>query len=434
MPNRVHPEIADGLMRIGVIDCHEHLPEESERVKRKLDFGDLLWGYAASDLAVAGLSPADHQRLTSPDVDLDEKWRLIEPYYPKVRYTAYFRVLQIALRDLYGIDEISRRTWHEITEQIRRRNKPGFYRWVLKEKAGIEVSLNNSLEEWPVRHPTDPELFLQDLSVVKLLDGPLPIKELQAVTGEDISRFDHYRDAIDKCFAKYAPITGAVKQQAAYGRSLHFEDVPADRARRVFDSMTAPETLAPADLKVLQDWAMHHCVQLCIEHDLTMKIHTGYLAGFDYMPLEHTRPSHLNGLFIKYPNARFDLFHIGYPYQEEVLALAKHFRHVYTDMCWVWIIDPLAARRFFKQAVLALPGNKVFGFGGDYPHPENAYGHLQIAREQMGIALTELLEEGWLDVAEAIEVAQRVLHDNPVECFRIDQKRQALRQSVAEIG
>jgi len=434
MSEAILPEIAENLAAIPVIDCHEHFPEESTRIRKNLDFGHLFTGYAGSDLAVAGMPQADVQRLTNSQADIDEKWRLIEPYYQRTRNTAYIRALEIAFRDLYGIESLTQKTYRQLTEQIRKHNKPGLYRWVLKEKCNIELCLNNSLDEWPFRERSDPDFFLQDLSIVKLLQWPPPVEELQQATGTTIKKFDDYRDAIDACFAKYAGIADAVKQQAAYSRPLRFEDVPEDRARRIFDSMTDPEAVCPADCKALQDWALHHCVQLCIEHDLPMKIHTGYLAGNDYMDLDQIKPADLNNLFIKYPQARFDLFHIGYPYQEEVLALAKHFANVYVDMCWVWIIDPLAARRFFQQAVVSVPGHKIFGFGGDYGQIEPAYGHLQIARQQMGIALTRLVEDGWLSVKEALGVARRVLHDNPTECFRIEPKRRALRETMAEAG
>ena len=36
----------------------------------------------------------------------------------------------------------------------------------------------------------------------------------------------------------------------------------------------------------------------------------------------------------------FDIFHIGYPYQQTLSALAKNFANVYIDMCWAHIISP----------------------------------------------------------------------------------------------
>ena len=74
--------------------------------------------------------------------------------------------------------------------------------------------------------------------------------------------------------------------------------------------------------------------------------------------------------------------------------------------------------------------SKILGFGGDYAHIEPVYSHFKIAAEQLRIGLTELSEDGWLTVPTALDIARRVLRDNPIECCRIDKKRQALRQAT----
>jgi len=432
MTAKPDPEIMAAIAEIPIIDCHEHLPEESTLVSEHADFGCLFSGYAGSDLNVAGMPEEQIKKLTTEPMDPQEKWRMFEPYYRKTRHTAYIRAVEIAIRDLYGIARLDEGTCVQVTERMQQARKEGFYRWLFKEKCGIEVSMVNCLDNWPFREKTDPEFFIQDLSIVKLLLWPPPVEELEKATGKSIRKFDDYRDAIEAVFDKYAPIAGAVKQQVAYHRVLQFDEVPEDEARRIFDSMTDPENVDPADRKKLQDWAFHHCARLCAEHDIVMKIHTGYKAGSNYMELQHIKPGPLDKVFVKHPGTRFDLFHIGYPYQEEVLAFAKHFTNVYVDMCWIWIIDPLAARRFLKQAIVAVPGHKVFGFGGDYgSQAELVYGHLRIALQQIGIALTEMVAEGWLTLSQAVEVARRILHDNPVECFRLPEKRQALRKAMA---
>ena len=149
------------------------------------------------------------------------------------------------------------------------------------------------------------------------------------------------------------------------------------------------------------------------------------------MDLRHVEPARLTNLFVQYPAARFDLFHIGYPYQEEVLALAKHFSNVYVDMCWVWIIDPQASGRFLKQFVTAVPANKLFAFGGDYEVAEPVYGHLRIARDGIARALGELVDDGYLGSSEALTIARRILRENAMEVFRVEEKRDRARRATA---
>jgi predicted TIM-barrel fold metal-dependent hydrolase len=258
--------------------------------------------------------------------------------------------------------------------------------------------------------------------------------------GESIGSFADYERAIDGLFELHAPIADAVKQQSAYWRVQHFEDVTAADAERVFDrARLQPDRVAQGEQKQLQDWAFHRCIRLAIEHDLPIKIHTGYKAGVNFMDLSHVQPDRLANLFAQYPKARFDLFHIGYPYQEDVLALAKHFANVHVDLCWAWImdlcwawiIDPQASGRFLKQFVTAVPSNKLFAFGGDYRIAEPVYGHLRIARDGIARALTELVDEDYLDCSEAVTVARRILRENAMEFFRIEEKRRRAREVIA---
>ena len=439
---RIHPEIQAAVGAIRVVDTHEHLEEESVRLAREsLDFVSLFDGYASHDLISAGMPVADWQRCTRADAPLDEKWKLLEPHYRAARNTAYIRAVDIAIRDLYGIETLGGDSVGTLTQRMRERNQPGVLSWILRERSGIEVAQINTIapeagELIPpfFRDPCDPDLFLQDIGVAPLLSWPPPIQALERDTGVSITRFEHYEQAIEKLFELRGPLADAIKQQSAYWRVQSFDDVPAEDAERVFDrAHREPDRVTPAEQKTLQDWAFHRCIRLAIEHDLPIKIHTGYKAGFNFMDVRHIQPTSLTNLFVQYPEARFDLFHIGYPYQEEVLALAKHFANVYVDMCWAWIIDPRASLRFLEQFVTAVPSNKLFAFGGDYVVAEPVYGHLRIARDGIARALSELVDEDYLTTPEALAIARRILRENALDVFRVEEKRARVREEAATL-
>ena len=48
-----------------------------------------------------------------------------------------------------------------------------------------------------------------------------------------------------------------------------------------------------------------------------MQIHTGIQEGNGNI-LTNSKPTDLNEIFLEYPNMRFDIFHIGYPYHMEL--------------------------------------------------------------------------------------------------------------------
>ena len=129
--------------------------------------------------------------------------------------------------------------------------------------------------------------------------------------------------------------------------------------------------------------------------------------------------SDLCPLLKDFPDTRFVLMHIGYPYQDEFIALAKHYPNVSIDMCWAWIINPAAGVRFVKEFLLAAPANKLFTFGGDYIPVEPVCRHSCIARLGLTQALTELVDEGWIALEETPVLVERLMRGNALETFPV---------------
>ncbi|MEM3003865.1 MAG: hypothetical protein QXK96_01020 [Candidatus Bathyarchaeia archaeon] len=128
-----------------LIDTHEHLQREDNRVKSEVDvLATFLLQYASSDLISSGLSYRDYQTILDPHQPLEKRWEIFSPYWERMKNTSYARVLDIAARDLYGY-EINDQTYKKISDKMKEVNKKGLYRWVLKEKAGIEISLQDTL-------------------------------------------------------------------------------------------------------------------------------------------------------------------------------------------------------------------------------------------------------------------------------------------------
>src|SRR5205823_1131849 len=128
-------------------------------------------------------------------------------------------------------------------------------------------------------------------------------------------------------------------------------------------------------------------------------------------------PADLCPLLRQYPEARFVLMHIGYPYQDEMIALAKHYANAFIDLCWTWIISPTACVRFVTEFLTTAPVNKLLGFGGDYIPIEPVVGHARTARQGLALALTELVEDGWMNELEATAAAERILRGNGLDLF-----------------
>lgn len=119
--------------------------------------------------------------------------------------------------------------------------------------------------------------------------------------------------------------------------------------------------------------------------------------------------------------------HICYPYYEDLIAVAKHWTNAYVDMCWSWIINPVGAKDFLKKYLVTAPANKILTFGGDYRVVEPVLGHAVIARQGIALALSELVEERWLSLGDALELVDPIMHGNARRIFRLPEKEKALR-------
>jgi hypothetical protein len=422
-------EIRQALDQIRMIDTHEHLDTEEEFIGQAVDFGRLFLHYANCDLISAGCPPADIERLQlDPNLSPRDKWGLIAPYWGYVRDTGYGRCLELAIRDLYDLEGLSADTVEPLSERMAANRRPGFYREVY-DRAGIAVALWNRLDRlgpiprmWTPAY--DRRVFVQDmLGACMNLAEP----EWQTGWGREILCLDDYLGAIEERFCAHARHASALKIGLAYERPLYFADRTRAEIEPLFNRALNGGWSRNIDLPTqseicaIQDYLMHFCLQQCNKHDLTVKFHTGLQEGNGNI-IGNSRAALLSNLFVKYPNVRFDIYHISYPYHEELATLAKNFANVAIDFCWMWIINPAAARRALGDFLDAVPANKIHGFGGDFIFIEGAYAHALMAKEGIARTLANKVMDGDMRVERAIEIGRWLLRDNPIQWFGLRDK------------
>ncbi len=110
-----------------------------------------------------------------------------------------------------------------------------------------------------------------------------------------------------------------------------------------------------------------------------------------------------------------------------MIALARHYANCYVDMCWAWLMSPVAGVNSLKQCLVTAPSNKVLTFGGDYIPVEPVLGHVALARRGIARALTELVEEGWLDLESALSLTEPIMRGNARALFNLDLKTTKLQ-------
>ena len=433
-PARAHPAVWEKVHQTPLIDTHEHLIEEKDRLAgtshprvRADDWSLLLSHYLNSDLLVAGMLREAYDKFFSPETDPVAKWRLLEPYWPAVKNTGYGQAVRIAMRQLYDVDDLSRESVAKVQAGYEKTRRPGFYKHILCDLAQIESCQVNCLSA-PFGESPMPKLLMQDLSIVGMFAGP-NLSGFGKPTGIDVRTLDDWHRVIDWWFAKYGKYAVAVKSQNAYSRDIDYEKVDAERAEGAFAKRLENQLLSSAEKKALEDHLFWYAVRKATECELPIKLHTGYYAGQNSMPLGRLirNPGSATDLCRAAPETRFVFMHICYPYYEELISVAKQYGNAYVDMCWSWIINPVAAQDFLKKILVTAPASKILTFGGDYVPVEPVLGHAAIARRGIALALSELVEDGWLSLSDALALVDPIMHGNARHIFNLAEKTKALQ-------
>jgi hypothetical protein len=425
----VNRGLQDLIAATPFIDIHEHLVEErtrlagagANRLQPCMDAALLFAHYSKDDLWCAGMTAEERDQFFSASVDPADKWRLVEPAWRRARHTGYQRAIAESVRRLFGVDELNAMTFNTVTEAMQRQVAPGFYRQVLREYAGVEACQVNSLEDDLVCNTQYPDIMPQDMSIMRLSTAmsPATMRDFGARSGLPIATLADWHAVIEWAFATYGGSVVAVKSWAAGGRRLNYDRVSAEEAAPLYARLVQGETLEAAAKKALQDHLMRRCLDHAGKAGLPVKFHCGGQAGNDRMPLEWIRQhaGDLCPLLADFPSVTFVLMHMGYPYQDEFIALAKHYRNVVVEMSWAWIVAPVTGVRFVKEFLMAAPSHKLLPFGGDYATVENIVGHAAIARQGLTQALSELVADDWLTERDALGLVEPLLRGNARALF-----------------
>jgi len=427
LPQRGYEQrISEFINTMRVVDTHEHLEAQSGWMRSgKLDFMLLLQHYTYDDIRSAGMSKQVFNKLLTDSLTVMEKWNILNPFWEWTSNTAYSRAALLTAEKLFGVKDLNETTVEDLSAKISRAYQTDWYNHVLIEKCGIDYVVVDGDNH----NIGDPAIFryVKRFGEFIFAVSAQKIETVAKQQNTPIKTLDDFVTALGVAFHKAMDKENvAVKIGTAYERTLFFEDVSRERAEAVFNKiMSLPAgTLLPyngSEIKPLQDYMVHRILDLARATNTPVQIHTGLQAG-DGNYIENSNPTLLANLFLKYRDVKFILFHGGYPFGGQYGSLAKNFRNVYLDMCWLYIISPSYSERYLHEWLETVPANKIMAFGGDFRNVENIYGHLLFAKQVVTRVLTEKVRDGYFSEKEALKIAQMILHDNAVRILKLDKQ------------
>ena len=426
-------DIAAVIQQTPLVDTHEHMRGEESYLEECPDIlSQLFQNYVPADLFVAGASKEALDRLLdSSHTDVAARFAPVQEAWARVQHTGYGEAVSIIANELYGIEELTPDSIAAAQEKNAGFIQPGERLRLLRDEANLDHIQTDAFTIQVTPDRSGPDFFFYDISWAEMCSGKPNHEEIAKHTGLEVSDLTSLRRVMETIFQKFSTPAIAVKSQHAYNRTLRWQERSDAEAAKALDIyLRDGEDIDETARRTLGDWCWARGVELCIEHDLPMKLHTGYYAGHSRMPVDYIRSGNLCPLLAKYPDARFVLMHIAYPYTEELVALAKHYPNVYADLCWAWSINPYSSMEFVRRFIHAAPANKLFLFGGDTGYPGAALAYAKQARTWFTRAMQAEISEGLLTEKQAIDLARRYMHDNQYECFRVEKKKEVLRAAV----
>ena len=421
---RCYDELRAYCETVPLVDCHDHSGECGP--KHRDAIVALISGYFRSDMLSAS-GDADVAMLEDTTLSLEERWPVLERAWKRTCHTGYARVTRMVMREFYDERELTLDALRRIQERLPDMSDRELYTRLL-DKANIAVRL---ADVWPdTRKVLDGTLDLPPRS--RLVIG-LPgyhriscreeVDALMARLGRRVTSLDEYLVCCREIFEGFKAY-GAVafKDQSAYSRPISYGNPARSEAEAVFNwFMEDPRRRAayPDGARPLDDYLFHAFLRMAREMALPIQVHTGHMAGIRN-DIAKTNAVGLTRVIELHRDVQFDLFHANWPYSGELLYLCKNYPNVAIDFCWANIIDPYYCQEMLKQALTSVPHGKIHGFGSDYGgHPDRAWAHAAIARDNVSIALSDMVEIDYIGLHEAKGIARDWLFGNANAFFKL---------------
>jgi predicted TIM-barrel fold metal-dependent hydrolase len=425
MKDKLVHRLYDEICQIEIIDTHEHLV--NREMLNALGFNALYAieiEYLKDDLLALGMP---ENLILEKGADQQALLPELLPLLRQTENTTYYKALLQAFKDLHGLkgNRLDADALQSVSQSIAAAyDRENWYGHVVREKCNIKHMLRDmaymTAEDDFVKPVIrmDSHLMLRHRNLLESwVNRAAPIycpATPEAEYRETVCDLDDYLSLIEADFKRAIEFGAvAIKLGIAYERTLQFDKVSLDEANKAFK--LPDEKTTWDDIKIFQDYIVYLIIQNAITRGLPVQIHTGILAGGKSM-LANSNPLLLSNLFLEFPDARFDIFHGGFPFLREMGSLALMFPNVYLNTCWLPLISYASFQSALREWLCYVPAGK-FLWGGDCHSVEGIYGSVFMMRQALSEVLAGAIEDGLLDKDAGLSFARGILRDNAGRLF-----------------
>jgi uncharacterized protein len=215
----------------------------------------------------------------------------------------------------------------------------------------------------------------------------------------------------------------AMKFEVAYFRPTTFSDPRRDQAEDIYERYVVGGIPTEKEYRTFQDYVFRYLVTEGGRLHLPVHIHTAVGIG-NYFNLSQSNIMNLESVTRdpRYASTTFVMIHGGYPLEREAIWLAA-MPNVYLDSSFGELAQyPSAFKDTLKMWLETFPekitfGTDCFPYNEVLGSEESYWLGVQSSREALAAALAEMISEGEITEARALEMAHAYLHDTAVKLY-----------------
>jgi hypothetical protein len=398
-------EAVDG---VSAVDVYERLVPEKKRINQRVDFIAWLMAYAGTEIQALGLKPSELAMLGNIDAKPDSRWALLAHHWPFLRTTGAGRMVLRIAWELFGAENIDRRTWKDISAGLWQGTAPGFYQELLAERGNIHTVL--------VDNEVDPNTksCCAPIKSCDLLVSASCHAEIESQIQELDLSLSLTLESIDILIEKF------VQRNVDLGcASYKLQGLPAapavpseEQVTWAFGRALRRDEPHPGGEPQLQSYILFRLLPYIGETGTPLQVH---VKG-------EVEINRLRTLAESHPQVRFVAVCTSGSDASPLCALGRALPNVYLALVGLWRISPYQARATLTNWLHGVPSSKIFALGGDLTMVEAVCIQALIAREQIALLLAEMVASGDLDEEDALLVMERVLYKN-AQAYFLDKDR-----------
>jgi len=220
----------------------------------------------------------------------------------------------------------------------------------------------------------------------------------------------------------------AVKFEAAYLRSLDFEEVPTATASKIYAKYAGGGEPSHADYKALQDFLFRYIAREAGRLGMAVHVHSFEGAG-NYFRTAGADPLLLESVFndATLRKTNFVIVHGGGLYSARAGAMLWK-PNVYVDTSLMTLAyTPAKLAAVLRDWLTQYPDKVLFGsdasaFGPDMGWELTAWIGTKNGRAALALALTDMVRNGEVSHARAEEIATMVMRTNAARLYKLELK------------